>query len=209
MATFRSLAAADATSDDLPLRWVWIGGGLSALLVIAVQWLFFGTPVWHSVLAILLALPLGLVALRVLGETNWGPISTMTNVMQAMFAGHRARRPARQHGVERHHRRGGRGVGRADAGLPGRSDDRIDAAHPHLHAAHRRAGRRAGAGVHVSTAARHLRHHRRARAAAQPDVAAMGRIREARDAGSLRQQSDAPRRRRGCRGCRRPRRLAR
>ena len=26
-----------------------------------------------------------LVALRVLGETNWGPISTMTNVMQAMF----------------------------------------------------------------------------------------------------------------------------
>jgi len=27
------------------------------------------------------------VALRVLGETNWGPVSTMTNVMQAMFAG--------------------------------------------------------------------------------------------------------------------------
>ncbi len=87
MATLRSLAAADTTSNDLPLRWVWIGGGISTLLVIAVQWLFFGTPVWHSVLAIVLALPLGLVALRVLGETNWGPISTMTNVMQAMFAG--------------------------------------------------------------------------------------------------------------------------
>jgi putative OPT family oligopeptide transporter len=86
MATFRSLAAADATSQDLPLRWVWLGGGVSALLVIAAQSLFFGTPVWHSVVAILLALPLGLVALRVLGETNWGPISTMTNVMQAMFA---------------------------------------------------------------------------------------------------------------------------
>jgi uncharacterized oligopeptide transporter (OPT) family protein len=26
-----------------------------------------------------------LVALRVLGETNWGPISTMTNVVQAAF----------------------------------------------------------------------------------------------------------------------------
>jgi putative OPT family oligopeptide transporter len=87
MATLRSLAAADATSNDLPLRWVWTGGGISALLVIAVQWLFFATPIWHSVLAILLALPLGLVALRVLGETNWGPISTMTNVMQAIFAG--------------------------------------------------------------------------------------------------------------------------
>ncbi|HZI79621.1 MAG TPA: OPT family oligopeptide transporter [Vicinamibacterales bacterium] len=86
-ATFRSLAAADVTSGDLPLRWVLVGGGVSTLLVIAAQSLFFGTPVWHSVLAILLALPLGLVALRVLGETNWGPISTMTNVMQAMFAG--------------------------------------------------------------------------------------------------------------------------
>jgi putative OPT family oligopeptide transporter len=87
MDTLRSLAAADATSNDLPLRWVWTGGGISALLVITVQSLFFGTPIWHSVLAIVLALPLGLVALRVLGETNWGPISTMTNVMQAMFAG--------------------------------------------------------------------------------------------------------------------------
>jgi uncharacterized oligopeptide transporter (OPT) family protein len=28
---------------------------------------------------------LGLVALRVLGETNWGPISTMVNVVQAIF----------------------------------------------------------------------------------------------------------------------------
>src|SRR6185436_14270598 len=87
MATLRSLAAADATSNDLSLRWVWIGGGISALLVIAVQSMFFGTPIWHSLLAIVLALPLGLVALRVLGETNWGPISTMTNVMQALFAG--------------------------------------------------------------------------------------------------------------------------
>jgi putative OPT family oligopeptide transporter len=86
MATFRSLSGAGATSGDLPLRWVLIGGGVSALLVIAVQALFFGTPVWHSVIAIVLALPLGLVGLRVLGETNWGPISTMTNVMQAMFA---------------------------------------------------------------------------------------------------------------------------
>jgi putative OPT family oligopeptide transporter len=87
VATFRSLAAADVTSVDLPLHWVLIGGGASALMVIVVQSLFFGTPVWHSVLAIVLALPLGLVALRVLGETNWGPISAMTNVMQAMFAG--------------------------------------------------------------------------------------------------------------------------
>lgn len=82
--TFRSLAAAGA-SEDLPLRWVWIGSGASALFLIVVQRAYFGTPIWHSVLAIALALPLGLVALRVLGETNWGPISAMTNLMQAMF----------------------------------------------------------------------------------------------------------------------------
>jgi uncharacterized oligopeptide transporter (OPT) family protein len=86
MSTFRSLAAADATSGDLPLRWVVIGASLSSVALVAVQTFFFATPVWHSVLAILLSMPLGLVALRVLGETNWGPISTMTNVMQAMFA---------------------------------------------------------------------------------------------------------------------------
>ena len=49
------------------------------------QRLFFATPVWQSVVAILLAVPLGLVALRVLGETNWGPISTMVNLVQAIF----------------------------------------------------------------------------------------------------------------------------
>ncbi len=42
---------------------------------------------WRS----LLSVPLGARGLRVLGETNWGPISTMTNVMQAIFGGHRAR----------------------------------------------------------------------------------------------------------------------
>jgi uncharacterized oligopeptide transporter (OPT) family protein len=84
--TFRGLAAGGA-SGDLPLRWVWLGSGGAALLLILVQSLFFGTPVWHSVVAIALSVPLGLVALRVLGETNWGPISTMTNVMQAIFGG--------------------------------------------------------------------------------------------------------------------------
>ncbi len=83
--TFRSLAASSGASQDLSLRWVGAGSAVSALLLIAVQRSFFGTPVWHSVLAIVLAMPLGLVALRVLGETNWGPISAMTNLMQAMF----------------------------------------------------------------------------------------------------------------------------
>jgi uncharacterized oligopeptide transporter (OPT) family protein len=35
--------------------------------------------------AIAVSVPLALVALRVLGETNWGPISAMSNVTQAIF----------------------------------------------------------------------------------------------------------------------------
>jgi uncharacterized oligopeptide transporter (OPT) family protein len=45
-----------------------------------------GIPVWISFIAVLLSLPLMLVGLRVLGETNWGPISAMSNMMQAVFA---------------------------------------------------------------------------------------------------------------------------
>ena len=84
-ATFRSLAIAGDVSGDLPLRWVWMGSIVAAAALTAIQAAFFGTPVWQSVIAILLAVPLGLVALRVLGETNWGPISTMANLTQAVF----------------------------------------------------------------------------------------------------------------------------
>ena len=83
--TFKGLSSSATMSGDLPLRWVWLGGLAASIFLIGVQALFFGTPVWHSIVAIVLSVPLGLVALRVLGETNWGPISTMTNVIQAVF----------------------------------------------------------------------------------------------------------------------------
>jgi len=82
--SFKGLAAT-GTSQDLPLKWVWMGGLASAVFLAIVNNLFFRTPYWHSVIAIALALPLGLIALRVLGETNWGPISTMVNLVQAIF----------------------------------------------------------------------------------------------------------------------------
>jgi uncharacterized oligopeptide transporter (OPT) family protein len=86
MKTFKGLAAG-GTTEDLSLRWVWLGGGAATVFLVIVQKAFFGTPIWHSAIAITLSVPLGLVALRVLGETNWGPISTMTNLMQAIFGG--------------------------------------------------------------------------------------------------------------------------
>ena len=85
VASFRSLGAADSTSGDMHLGLV-IGGAIaSGIGLVIVQRQFFGTPPWQSVVALLLAIPLGLVALRVLGETNWGPISTMANLTQAVF----------------------------------------------------------------------------------------------------------------------------
>lgn len=84
--SFKALGAR-GTSQDLPLRWVIVGSVASTLFLIFVQRAFFGTPVWHSLIAIGLSLPLGLVALRVLGETNWGPVSTMVNLVQAIFGG--------------------------------------------------------------------------------------------------------------------------
>jgi uncharacterized oligopeptide transporter (OPT) family protein len=83
--SFQALTAARGQAYDLPLRWVWTGSAASAAALLVVQRTFFGTPVWQSAIAIVLALPLGLVALRVLGETNWGPVSTMVNLVQAIF----------------------------------------------------------------------------------------------------------------------------
>jgi putative OPT family oligopeptide transporter len=83
--SFQGLAGARGQAHDLPLRTVWLGAAAAAVLLVVLQWIFFATPVWQSVIAILLAVPLGLVALRVLGETNWGPISTMVNLVQAIF----------------------------------------------------------------------------------------------------------------------------
>jgi uncharacterized oligopeptide transporter (OPT) family protein len=84
--SFKGLTAG-GMSGDLPLRWVWLGSGAATVFLIIVQSAFFGTPVWQSVVAIALSVPLGLVALRVLGETNWGPVSTMVNLVQAIFGG--------------------------------------------------------------------------------------------------------------------------
>jgi uncharacterized oligopeptide transporter (OPT) family protein len=82
--TFKALSV-EGASQDFPLRWVGIGVAISAAALVFVQKQFFGAPIWQSLVAIVVAVPLGLVALRVLGETNWGPISAMTNVTQAIF----------------------------------------------------------------------------------------------------------------------------
>jgi putative OPT family oligopeptide transporter len=86
--TFSTLSAKSIdTTGEFPLRWVAIGAVLAATALIVVQATLFDLPVWMTLIAIVMSIALMLVGLRVLGETNWGPISQLTNLMQAVFAG--------------------------------------------------------------------------------------------------------------------------
>ena len=86
VATFKSLRSARIGTTEFPLSIVVPGIVVSAIGLVVVQYHFLGMPIWMTVVAIILSLPLMLVGLRVLGETNWGPISALSNMMQGVFA---------------------------------------------------------------------------------------------------------------------------
>src|SRR5205085_10488050 len=71
---------------EFPIKWVYIGSAAATIALVIIQQAFFGVSWWLSIVAVVLSVPLMLVGLRVLGETNWGPISQLTNMMQALFA---------------------------------------------------------------------------------------------------------------------------
>jgi uncharacterized oligopeptide transporter (OPT) family protein len=83
--TFRNLSGMKVRSDDFPLSWVLSGVAVTGVALVIVQKVSLGLDMWMTVVAILLSLPLMLVGLRVLGETNWGPISALSNMMQGIF----------------------------------------------------------------------------------------------------------------------------
>lgn len=83
--TFSELRDVTPGSTDFSLRWV-IGGSLIlATALVVLQRVSLDIPIWESVVAILISIPLMLVGTRVLGETNWAPISSMANMVQAVF----------------------------------------------------------------------------------------------------------------------------
>jgi uncharacterized oligopeptide transporter (OPT) family protein len=85
--TFRGLRAKDVDEGgDFPIRWVLWGAIATAIVLCVVQKVSLGFPFWLSAVSIGLSIVLMLVGIRVLGETNWAPISAMANVMQAVFA---------------------------------------------------------------------------------------------------------------------------
>ena len=83
--TFRNMSGAAVQSGDFPVRWVIIGSFVMAIALIVTQKISLGMPVWMTATAIILSIPLMLTGLRVLGETNWGPISALSNMMQGVF----------------------------------------------------------------------------------------------------------------------------
>ena len=85
--TFRGLGGKDAADGgDFPMRWVLWGSLAAAITLAVVQKISLGFPLWLSAVSLALSILLMLVGIRVLGETNWAPISAMANVMQAVFA---------------------------------------------------------------------------------------------------------------------------
>ena len=71
---------------DFPMAWVGIGSLVLSIALITFQKLMMGVAVWESVIAILVSVVLMVVGIRVLGETNWAPISAMANMVQGVFA---------------------------------------------------------------------------------------------------------------------------
>lgn len=84
--SFRSLGAAAVGQGEFPMRWVIWGSLASAVALALVQRYSLGMPFGLTTIAIVLSVPLMLVGIRVLGETNWGPISALTHMMQGIFA---------------------------------------------------------------------------------------------------------------------------
>ncbi len=85
--TFSGLTGKEAADGgDFPMRWVIWGVVACTVALAAVQYVSLGFPIWLTVVSVGLSVVLMLVGIRVLGETNWAPISAMANVMQAVFA---------------------------------------------------------------------------------------------------------------------------
>jgi putative OPT family oligopeptide transporter len=85
MLSFRPAVASEPSPIEAPMSWFAAGQVVS---LVALAWLghaSFGMPVWQSVIAVVLAFWLALVACRVTGETDTTPVGAMGKVTQLAF----------------------------------------------------------------------------------------------------------------------------
>jgi uncharacterized oligopeptide transporter (OPT) family protein len=86
----RSFAALGVHRGDdavgMSRRTLWLGALAASVALCAVGRVYLALPIWATAASVALALPLMLVGTRVLGETNWAPISQLATVAQAVLA---------------------------------------------------------------------------------------------------------------------------
>lgn len=85
---FRTLLANRETTNsrsEVSLTTITVLCTLLTIVLAYIQYNHFGMPYWQTILSVLFGLPLILVGVRVLGETNQGPVSLMANTVQAIF----------------------------------------------------------------------------------------------------------------------------
>ncbi len=80
-----SARQAGAERTDVSPVTILILSVLLTILLAFIQYRHFGMPYWQTIAAVVCGLPLILVGVRVLGETNNGPVSLMANTVQAIF----------------------------------------------------------------------------------------------------------------------------
>lgn len=85
---FRALSSRGpaVARDDVSFRTTAIGVGVLAIILAFVQNLYFGMSYLQTFVAVLVELPLMLIGVRVLGATNFGPVSVTANSLQVIFA---------------------------------------------------------------------------------------------------------------------------
>jgi uncharacterized oligopeptide transporter (OPT) family protein len=87
VASFTQLRAhqTEGKREDVSVGTIAIGSLILTIALAVIQQMNFGLSYIQTVVAVLCTLPLIIVGNRVLGETNFGPISVMMNGLQAIF----------------------------------------------------------------------------------------------------------------------------
>jgi len=87
VASFTQLRAhgSQGKREDVSIGTIVLGSLILTIALAVIQKINFGLSYVQTTVAVLCTLPLILVGNRVLGETNFGPISVMMNGLQAIF----------------------------------------------------------------------------------------------------------------------------
>ena len=85
---FRTLFSGrrEEAGEDVSLRTTFLGVAVLATVLAFVQNFYFGMSYLETFAAVVIELPLMLIGVRVLGATNFGPVSVTANSLQVIFA---------------------------------------------------------------------------------------------------------------------------